>query len=171
MRRRLGLPLLHEGNAHVLSIMAAITIERRRLNCWKICLARRAIAGRLPFILPRSAGPSGVQPCVRPTCNRRLSMRKLRSSFWPWHSCPRLRARRNPNRAPKVILQSPDGKKSYDLEKLEPRTVPFSSVYLRLLRLRSGIADFQKLQAAYNTKGLQTSPCSARNRRPPATTP
>ena len=58
--------------------------------------------------------------------------------------------------APKVVLQSPDGKKSYDLAKLT-REGP---VLVRLTCACSGcdqeLPYFQKLQAAYNDKGLQT---------------
>jgi peroxiredoxin len=58
--------------------------------------------------------------------------------------------------APKVVLQSPDGKKSYDLEKLTKD----GPVLVRLTCACSGcdqeLAYFQKLQAAYNGKGLQT---------------
>ena len=59
-------------------------------------------------------------------------------------------------KAPKVVLQSPDGKKSYDLEKLTKD----GPVLVRLTCACSGcdqeLAYFQKLQAAYNGKGLQT---------------
>ena len=58
--------------------------------------------------------------------------------------------------APKVVLQSPDGKKTYDLEKLTKD----GPVLVRLTCACSGcdqeLAYFQKLQAAYNGKGLQT---------------
>jgi peroxiredoxin len=58
--------------------------------------------------------------------------------------------------APKVVLQSPDGKKSYDLSKL----VADGPVLVRLTCACSGcdaeLPYFQKLQAAYNTKGLKT---------------
>jgi peroxiredoxin len=58
--------------------------------------------------------------------------------------------------APKVVLKSPDGKKTYDLEKL----VSDGPVLVRLTCACSGcdqeLPYFQKLQAAYNTKGLQT---------------
>jgi peroxiredoxin len=61
-----------------------------------------------------------------------------------------------PKQAPKVTLQSPDGKKSYDLAKL----VEKGPVLVRLTCACSGcdkeLPFFQKLQAAYNTKGLQT---------------
>ena len=61
-----------------------------------------------------------------------------------------------PKDAPKIVLQSPDGKKSYDLEKLTAD----GPVLVRLTCACSGcdqeLAYFQKLQAAYNTKGLQT---------------
>ena len=61
-----------------------------------------------------------------------------------------------PKTAPKVVLQSPDGKKSYDLEKLTKD----GPVLVRLTCACSGcdveLPYFQKLQAAYNTKGLQT---------------
>src|SRR5262249_42558743 len=58
--------------------------------------------------------------------------------------------------APKVVLQSPDGKKSYDLEKLTAE----GPVLVRLTCACSGcdqeLPFFQKLQSAYNAKGLQT---------------
>ena len=58
--------------------------------------------------------------------------------------------------APKVVLKSPDGKKSYDLSKLTAD----GPVLVRLTCACSGcdqeLPYFQKLQAAYNTKGLQT---------------
>jgi peroxiredoxin len=61
-----------------------------------------------------------------------------------------------PKQAPKIVLQSPDGKKSYDLEKLTAE----GPVLVRLTCACTGcdqeLAYFQKLQAAYNTKGLQT---------------
>lgn len=61
-----------------------------------------------------------------------------------------------PKMAPKVVLQSPDGKKSYDLEKL----VEKGPVLVRLTCACSGcdaeINFFQKLQSAYQDKGLQT---------------
>jgi peroxiredoxin len=61
-----------------------------------------------------------------------------------------------PKQAPKVVLQSPDGKKSYDLEKLTAE----GPVLVRLTCACSGcdqeLPYFQKLQAAYNGKGLQT---------------
>src|SRR5262249_23423737 len=61
-----------------------------------------------------------------------------------------------PKQAPKVVLQSPDGKKSYDLSKLAAD----GPVLVRLTCACSGcdqeLAYFQKLQAAYNAKGLQT---------------
>jgi peroxiredoxin len=61
-----------------------------------------------------------------------------------------------PKQAPKIVLQSPDGKKSYDLAKL----VEKGPVLVRLTCACSGcdqeVGFFQKLQAAYNAKGLQT---------------
>jgi len=61
-----------------------------------------------------------------------------------------------PKQAPKVVLQSPDGKKSYDLSKL----VADGPVLVRLTCACSGcdieLPYFQKLQAAYDGKGLQT---------------
>ena len=59
-------------------------------------------------------------------------------------------------KAPKVVLTSPDGKKSYDLAKLTAD----GPVLLRLTCACSGcdqeVAYFQKLQDAYTGKGLQT---------------
>jgi len=61
-----------------------------------------------------------------------------------------------PKQAPKIILQSPDGKKTYDLQKLTAE----GPVLVRLTCACTGcdaeLPFFQKLQAAYNTKGLQT---------------
>jgi len=58
--------------------------------------------------------------------------------------------------APKVVLKSADGKKSYDLEKL----VADGPVLVRLTCACSGcdqeLPYFKKLQEAYNGKGLQT---------------
>ncbi len=60
-----------------------------------------------------------------------------------------------PKQAPRVVLQSPDGKKTYDLQKL----VKNGPVLVRLTCACSGcdleLPYFQKLQAAYNGK-LQT---------------
>jgi peroxiredoxin len=61
-----------------------------------------------------------------------------------------------PKLAPKTVLQSPDGKKSYDLSKL----VADGPVLVRLTCACSGcdteLPYFQKLQTAYNSKGLKT---------------
>jgi peroxiredoxin len=58
--------------------------------------------------------------------------------------------------APKVVLESPDGKKRSDLAKL----VGEGPVLVRLTCACSGcdqeLPYFQKLQAAYNAKGLRT---------------
>jgi peroxiredoxin len=66
------------------------------------------------------------------------------------------RAEEKPKQAPKVVLQSPDGKKSYDLSKLAVD----GPVLVRLTCACSGcdqeLAFFQKLQSAYNGKGLKT---------------
>jgi peroxiredoxin len=67
-----------------------------------------------------------------------------------------LHAEEKAKQAPKIVLKSPDGKKSYDLEKLTKD----GPVLVRLTCACSGcdveLPYFQKLQAAYNTKGLQT---------------
>jgi peroxiredoxin len=59
-------------------------------------------------------------------------------------------------KAPKIVLKSPDGKQSYDLAKLTSE----GPVLVRLTCACSGcdqeLPFFQKLQAAYNGKGLQT---------------
>jgi peroxiredoxin len=61
-----------------------------------------------------------------------------------------------PKAGPKIVLQSPDGKKSYDLAKLTAK----GPVLVRLTCACTGcdqeLPFFQKLQAAYNAKGLQT---------------
>ena len=58
--------------------------------------------------------------------------------------------------APAVVLKSPDGKKAYDLAKLTAD----GPVLVRLTCACSGcdaeLPFFQKLQAAYNDKGLHT---------------
>jgi len=58
--------------------------------------------------------------------------------------------------APKVVLKSPDGQKSYDLAKL----VADGPVLVRLTCACSGcdqeLPYFQKLQTAYDGKGLRT---------------
>jgi peroxiredoxin len=67
-----------------------------------------------------------------------------------------VRADEPAKQAPKVVLQSPDGKTSYDLGKL----VEEGPVLVRLTCACSGcdkeLAQFQKLQEAYNGKGLKT---------------
>jgi peroxiredoxin len=67
-----------------------------------------------------------------------------------------LRSEEPAKHAPKVVLQSPDGKKSYDLTKLTAE----GPVLVRLTCACSGcdqeLPFFQKLQAAYDTKGLKT---------------
>src|SRR5436309_16051173 len=66
------------------------------------------------------------------------------------------RAEDPPKQAPKVVLQSPDGKKSYDLAKLTAE----GPVLVRLTCACSGcdqeLPFFQKLQTAYNDKRLKT---------------
>lgn len=66
------------------------------------------------------------------------------------------RAEEKAKDAPKVTLQSADGKQSIDLAKL----VNEGPVLVRLTCACSGcdqeLGQFQKLQAAYNAKGLQT---------------
>src|SRR5262245_28761850 len=67
-----------------------------------------------------------------------------------------VRADEPPKQAPKVVLRSPDGKKSYDLAKL----VNDGPVLVRLTCACTGcdmeLPFFQKLQAAYDAKGLKT---------------
>lgn len=67
-----------------------------------------------------------------------------------------VRAADAPKQAPKVVLQSPDGKQAYDLSKLTSD----GPVLVRLTCACSGcdqeLPFFQKLQASYNTKGLKT---------------
>ena len=66
------------------------------------------------------------------------------------------RAEDKPKQATKIVLKSPDGKKSYDLDKLTKD----GPVLVRLTCACSGcdqeLPFFQKLQTAYNAKGLQT---------------
>ena len=70
--------------------------------------------------------------------------------------CSSLKAEDAKKEAPKVVLKSPDGKKSYDLQKLSAD----GPVLVRLTCACSGcdaeLPYFQKLQAAYDTKGLTT---------------
>jgi len=58
--------------------------------------------------------------------------------------------------APKIVLKSPDGKQTVDLQKL----VNEGPVLVRLTCACTGcdaeLPQFQKLQAAYNEKGLKT---------------
>src|SRR3954467_6871054 len=67
-----------------------------------------------------------------------------------------VRADEPPKQAPKVVLKSPDGKQSYDLERLTAE----GPVLVRLTCACSGcdqeLPYFQKLQTAYNAKGLKT---------------
>jgi peroxiredoxin len=66
------------------------------------------------------------------------------------------RAEENSKQAPNVVLKSPDGKKTYDLKKLTAD----GPVLVRLTCACSGcdqeVGFFQKLQSAYNSKGLKT---------------
>jgi peroxiredoxin len=66
------------------------------------------------------------------------------------------RAEEPTKQVPKVVLKSPDGKQSYDLGKL----VEEGPVLVRLTCACSGcdkeLLQFQKLQEAYNGKGLRT---------------
>jgi len=89
------------------------------------------------------------------------TMRKLLTLALAFAVLPvALRAEDKPQKggeqAPKIILKSPDGKTSYDLEKLTSE----GPVLVRLTCACSGcdqeLAYFQKLQSAYNAKGLQT---------------
>jgi peroxiredoxin len=83
---------------------------------------------------------------------RRILLAALALAFLPGA----LRAEDKSKPAPKVVLQSPDGKKSYDLAQLTRQ----GPVLVRLTCTCSGcdqeLPYFQKLQAAYNDKGLQT---------------
>jgi peroxiredoxin len=67
-----------------------------------------------------------------------------------------VRAEDKPKTAPKVVLQSADGKQAVDLQKL----VSEGPVLVRLTCACTGcdaeLPQFQKLQAAYNEKGLKT---------------
>jgi peroxiredoxin len=83
-------------------------------------------------------------------------MRKLCGLVIALAILPAARAEEKAKQAPKVVLQSPDGKQSYDLEKLTAE----GPVLVRLTCACTGcdqeVTFFQKLQAAYNAKGLQT---------------
>lgn len=61
-----------------------------------------------------------------------------------------------PKQAPKIVLKSPDGKHTYDLAKLASE----GPVLVRLTCACTGcdaeLPYFQKLQAAYQAKGLKT---------------
>jgi len=67
-----------------------------------------------------------------------------------------VRAEDPPKQAPKVVLKSPDGQKTYDLAKLTAE----GPVLVRLTCACSGcdqeLPFFQKLQTAYDAKGLKT---------------
>ena len=67
-----------------------------------------------------------------------------------------VRAEDKPKEAPKIVLTSPDGKQTVDLAKLCAE----GPVLVRLTCACTGcdkeLPQFQKLQAAYNGKGLQT---------------
>ena len=80
----------------------------------------------------------------------------LLSGFAVLFAALAVRAEEKPKEAPKIILQSPDGKQTYDLEKLTAE----GPVLVRLTCACSGcdkeLAQFQKLQEAYNAKGLRT---------------
>src|SRR6266404_4393213 len=66
------------------------------------------------------------------------------------------RAEEKAKQAPRIVLKSPDGKKSYDLAKLTAE----GPVLVRLTCACSGcdqeLPYFQKLQTAYDAKGLRT---------------
>src|SRR5438105_7609525 len=83
-------------------------------------------------------------------------MRKLLALALALACVPAARPDDKPKEAPKIVLQSPNGKQSYDLEKLTKE----GPVLVRLTCACTGcdqeLPFFQKLQAAYNTKGLQT---------------
>jgi peroxiredoxin len=66
------------------------------------------------------------------------------------------RAEDKPKEAPKVVLQSPDGKKSYDLAKLTSEGPVLVRLTCACVGCDQELPHFQKLQAAYNAKGLQT---------------
>ena len=67
-----------------------------------------------------------------------------------------VRAEDKPKEAPKIVLTSPDGKQTVDLAKLCAE----GPVLVRLTCACTGcdkeLPQFQKLQAAYNDKGLRT---------------
>src|SRR5206468_12764004 len=105
----------------------------------------------LDTIVPTRAGrPAGpwparsVPPVVVEVSMRRILLAALALAFLP----EALRAEDKSKPAPKVVLQSPDGKKSYDLAQLT-RAGP---VLVRLTCTCSGcdqeLPYFQKLQAA-----------------------
>jgi peroxiredoxin len=83
---------------------------------------------------------------------RKFSLLALTLAFLPGA----VRAEDKPKEAPKVVLQSPDGKQSIDLAQLTSN----GPVLVRLTCACSGcdleLPYFQKLQSAYNGKGLQT---------------
>jgi peroxiredoxin len=79
--------------------------------------------------------------------------------------CTGMARAEEPKQAPKLVLQSPDGKTTYDLAKLTAE----GPVLVRLTCACTGcdqeLPFFQKLQAAYNAQGLKTL---AAFREPPA---
>jgi peroxiredoxin len=121
-------------------------------------LAPGGVRGRLPFIF-RKPRPDlwGAAGGNSPTYSARQLMRTFLTVALTLAALPFLvRAEDKAREAPKIVLQSPDGKKSYDLEKLTSA----GPVLVRLTCACSGcdqeLPYFQKLQAAYNAKGLQT---------------
>jgi peroxiredoxin len=67
-----------------------------------------------------------------------------------------LRAEDPKKEAPKVILKSPDGKKSYDLQKLTADGLVLVRLTCACSECDAELPYFQKLQAAYEAKGLTT---------------
>ena len=84
---------------------------------------------------------------MRKTLCAALTLAFVLSAVW---------AEDKPKEAPKIVLTSPDGKQTVDLAKL----CADGPVLVRLTCACTGcdkeLPQFQKLQAAYNGKGLQT---------------
>jgi thiol-disulfide isomerase/thioredoxin len=61
-----------------------------------------------------------------------------------------------PKQAPNIVLKSPDGKKTYDLAKLTAEGPVLVRLTCACVGCDAEVGYFQKLQEAYNKKGLQT---------------
>lgn len=67
-----------------------------------------------------------------------------------------VRADDAPKTAPKIVLKSPDGKKSYNLAELASQGPVLVRLTCACVGCDAELPQFQKLQEVYNAKGLQT---------------